>query len=371
MAVVTEDEFIEAAARFRNPDGSYNKCAIAKELGITRSSVQYRFRHSKAIKRFTAPKLPSRTRSLEEIKAARREEGARSIEADYARDLIEIPVHIDGPIAILAVGDPHLDDPGSDYALLERHLDIARRNPAVFAVNIGDVTNNWIGRLERLYADQTTTAKEAWMLAEDFVTSVDWLAHVAGNHDLWSGSRDPLGWLTAAMGQLYEPDGVRLALRHPCGTQTRIHARHAFPGNSMWNKAHGMTKEVMMGFRDHLLFQGHLHSGAESVIVGPDGLVSTLVMLSGYKVADKYRHTLGYKRSPIHPSAFIIIDPREQDTSRARCYVAPTPEIGERLLNLLRSEYEAKNVPSRQRPSSRKHTRSTAGRGGRRSGKRV
>jgi hypothetical protein len=31
---------------------------------------------------------------------------------------------------------------------------------------VGDTTNNWTGRLARLYADQSTSAAQAWRIAE-------------------------------------------------------------------------------------------------------------------------------------------------------------------------------------------------------------
>jgi hypothetical protein len=36
----------------------------------------------------------------------------------------------------------------------------------MYAVCVGDVTNNWVGRLAALYAEQSTTEAEAWKLAE-------------------------------------------------------------------------------------------------------------------------------------------------------------------------------------------------------------
>ncbi|MFP3443133.1 hypothetical protein R0K18_35895, partial [Pantoea sp. SIMBA_133] len=68
----------------------------------------------------------------------------------------EIKVNETKPYAILAFGDPHLDDDGCAIPILRKHLDIASRE-GVYSINIGDTHNNWVGRLERLYAHQETS----------------------------------------------------------------------------------------------------------------------------------------------------------------------------------------------------------------------
>ena len=65
----------------------------------------------------------------------------------------------------------------------------------MFAGNLGDVQNNWVGRLASLYSQQSTTAKESWLLTEHFISSLDWLYIVGGNHDVWSGDGDPLEFM--------------------------------------------------------------------------------------------------------------------------------------------------------------------------------
>ena len=51
-----------------------------------------------------------------------------------------------------------------------------------------------IGRLQALYGQQSTSAKESWRLTEHFVNH-EWLYLVAGNHDVWSGDYDPLEFI--------------------------------------------------------------------------------------------------------------------------------------------------------------------------------
>ncbi len=348
------NETLAALRKHRHPDGEYNFTKVAQELNVSRSTARRRAIELQLASlleipgaqepdrnvKFQIPVLPNRSRSLEELLSARLVESERVIDADEARDLIEIKVNIDGPFGLLIFGDPHVDDPGCAFGLLKKHVELAANHPYIVAGNIGDLANNWVGRLARLYADQSVTARESWTLVEWLVTSVNWLFIIAGNHDLWAGSGDPVQWFSKQVGTLYEGHGVRLALKHPCGAVTRIHARHDFPGHSIWNAMHGPKRELVAGFRDHLIVAGHRHIGGDEGTVSPDGICAQLVRVSGYKKADTYATALGLKKMPMHPAALAIIDPREKDSSRARVWCAPTVELGVKLLDAMRREYE-------------------------------
>jgi hypothetical protein len=205
------------------------------------------------------------------------------------------------------------------------------------ALSLGDVTDNWIGRLERLHASSAVKAADGWRLAEWMFSfpGVNWLGLVAGNHDKWSGHRDPLKWIAKARVALHEDDVLRMALHHPGGAETRIHARHDFKGSSIWNDMHGLKREVAIGSRDHLLVAGHRHLGEDGGIVNADGFVTQLLRLSGYKRADAYAVAGQFRPKPMHPSALVIINPDRPETERGRVWVAPDIETGVDYLNFL------------------------------------
>jgi len=320
----------------------WNISRSARELGITRSTLQHRIRQISKHdgSRFEAPKLPSPIRDIDELIADRIKESRRSKNADDARDLIKISVNIDGPFGLLIFGDPHVDDAGCDFETLAKHRQLAIDHPFILAGNIGDNLNNWVGRLGQLYAHQTTTAAEGWKLVEWLISPINWLFLIGGNHDLWMGNGDPLQWIASQANSIYEPHGVRMALRHPCGAVTRIAARHDYPGNSIYHSLHGPKREALMGFRDHLIVAGHKHVGGAEQFVTPDGLVCQIVRVAGYKIVDSYARQLNLKKMMIHQAALIIIDPREPDTSAGRCWCAPTVEKGVQFLNALRDDYE-------------------------------
>jgi hypothetical protein len=319
---------------------------VADQFGLRRASVQRLARTLKAepmsepSRPYIAPHLPDAD-NLDELLARRRTEAARNIAAGAARQLIPIKITTPGPIGLALFGDPHIDDPGCDFPMLERHLDLCEpRGSYLFASCVGDFSNNWTGRLSRLYANQSTTVRQSWMLVEWFARKLNWLFMIRGNHDCWAGGNDPLDWILRDVTGVDEKHAVRLALNHPGGETTRLHARHDFKGHSQFNGLHGLVKETLFGDRDHIIAAGHRHFGADAGEVMPDGVCAQLVRVSGYKVVDDYALQGGFKRKPIHPAALIVIDPARPETSRDRAWCAPTFEEGVEYLDWKRARFD-------------------------------
>jgi hypothetical protein len=283
---------------------------------------------------FVAPSLPSPDEPLEDLLARKRALSSRVIAADAARTLVPVKITVPGPIGVFMMGDPHLDNDGCDWSRLERDIGLVVKQPRILGINMGDVTDNWIGRLERLHAHSSVKANDAWRLAEWlFAQPVNWLALIGGNHDAWSGSRDPLKWITKGRVPLYEPNAARLALQHPNGAETRFHGRHTFKGNSQFTDLHGLRREMREGWRDHLIAAAHLHSGEDGAQINGDGFVTQMVRVSGYKRVDSFAKEHGFKSKPMHPSALAIIDPDAPETERGRVWLAPDIETGVDYLN--------------------------------------
>jgi len=247
---------------------------------------------------------------------------------EEATKLRTVKVKAKGPIGILHFGDPHVDDDGTNVALIERHCKLVRETDGLFGANIGDTTNNWIGRLARLYGDQATSAEQAWKMAEYFLhfcPGVDpqtlkpserkdllsnWLYLIGGNHDCWSGAGDPLKWILRQADARYERSQVRLNLVFPGGRECRINARHDFKGTSQWNPAHGSMKASQMGFHDHILVNGHKHKSGYGLIKDPaNGTISHCIQVGSYKVYDTFAKDMGFLDQHISPAVVTIIDP--------------------------------------------------------------
>ena len=285
----------------------------------------------------------------------RRQEGYDLKHAhEEAAKLRKVEVKIDGPIGILHFGDPHIDDDGTDLGALQRDCEAVRSTEGLFGANIGDTTNNWVGRLSRLYGEQSTTAGQAWKLAEYFLHFCpgqdpwdmklperrallkNWLYLIGGNHDAWSGAGDPLKWMLKQADASYERSQVRLELRFPNGRHCRINARHDFRGTSQWNPAHGSMKACQMGFHDHILVNGHKHRSGYGLIKDPmRGTISHCIQVASYKVHDRYAKDSGFIDQHISPAVVTIINPMAEE--RGLVTVFHDTEAAVDFLTFLRS----------------------------------
>lgn len=288
--------------------------------GISYSTIFDRYKLAKAwmearkAAEVVPQELPSEAVPIEELLEQRSKDFRRKHEAVECRRLIRIKVRQHGAIGVAHFGDPHVDDDGTNIPLLRRHVEIIARTEGLYAGNVGDITNNWIGRLARLYAKQRTSASDAWALAEWLVLAIRWLYIIGGNHDCWSGDGDPLKWICRQGNAIYEPHGVRLALEFPNGRVVRINARHTFPGHSMWNTAHGPSRAAQMGWRDHVLTCGHTHVSGYQVIKDPaSGLITHALRVGSYKEHDDHAIALGLPDQNIFCCPVTIIDPAFED----------------------------------------------------------
>ena len=262
------------------------------------------------------PDLPIGEFTAEEIICFMKERYKRKVDYEEARKLIKVVVPISGPIGIVHFGDPHVDDDGTDWAALERDIKLVRETEGLFASNIGDTTNNWVGRLGRLYGQQATSAKQAWILAEWFIKSLSgyWLYMIGGNHDAWSGEGDPLHFIASQTQALYEPSEARIGLQFPNGKELVINARHDFAGGSMWNPTHGPMKAAQLGVRDDIVICGHKHKSGYSPLKDPEsGKVMHCLQVASYKRYDRYAREKGFRDQSLSPCVVTIINPDATD----------------------------------------------------------
>lgn len=286
---------------------------------------------------FEVAKPPDPLPPVEVIRARRREDHERLRVSHDASKLIAVDIKDAGPIGILHMGDPHVDDDGTDLGLIESHVALIKKTPGMFGANVGDLRNNWIGRLSHLWSQQSTNAREAVALAEWLVRSVRWLYLVGGNHDAWSGDDDPVRiWMRESPG-IYLPHAVRLALHFPNGREVRVNARHDFRGHSMWNTAHGVSKAAQMGWRDHILTCGHKHVTGYALLKCPaTGLISHAIRAASYKIIDGYAIREGLPDQNISPAVVTVIDPTRADDSPGLVTVFFDVETGADFLRFLR-----------------------------------
>jgi len=329
------------------------RAVAARELGISTRNISVRVNDliAKGVeglessyqkpeiieKDFEFTPLPMDDVSIEELIAHRKRQFANKRNYEEASKLIPIRIKIDGAIGILHFGDPHVDDDGTDIEALERHTALVNATKGLFAVNVGDTTNNWVGRLARLYADQSTSAAQAWRLAEWFVGRCNWLYMISGNHDAWSGAGDPLRWIAKQQDALYKSSEARIALKFPNGLEVRVNARHDHSGSSIWNPAHGPMKAAIMGTRDHIYVAGHKHESAYSVLKDAiSGITMHALKVASYKVYDRFAKDKGFRDNALSPCVLTTINPALPPEHPDLVKVWWQPEEGADYLKFLR-----------------------------------
>jgi hypothetical protein len=204
-----------------------------------------------------------------------------------------------------------MDDPFCNIRLLEEHGRIVARTPAMYGANGGDSINNWVGRLERLYAEQSTTQTEAWEYVEWLLKGlgINWLIWLLGNHDVWNhGKRIFEGMNTARV--LMRDWDARLNIVSPCGGTTRVWARHNFKGTSIYNELHGLKRAAMFTGMADILAAFHLHTFGYAQHELDNGECATLLRAKGYKDSDHYAVVNKFTEQRFGHSVVTIIQPR-------------------------------------------------------------
>jgi hypothetical protein len=301
--------------------------------------------------RFDPPHIPDGDVPVEELIEKLTANFKRRAQHVAAKAWARFTLHEDGPYVLAVVGDPHLDDPGTDWGLLRRHHALLRREH-VHGVCLGDVVNNWAGRLQRLYAEQEVTRTQGWKLAQWFFATVPWLVIVKGNHDLWSsshGTGDPLDWMSRGAAML-EDWQAKFEVATPSGHATRIWAAHDFKGTSIYNPLHGpMRAAKFSGGEADVYVAGHQHHW--ELFNGEDANKSRrpfwLARARGYKFLDAYadQHQFGSQK---HGATIgIVVDPTREGPAALHCY-ADLEEAVE-VMEWRRARMEAPSAKTKRR----------------------
>lgn len=292
--------------------------AGAKALGLSRGTTQNRLAAA-AVAGLTKPRAeanPSRWRPGAEIVAARKAEFERVKAAGDGRTLRTVHMADDKPYCIVFLGDPHLDNPGTDLDLWERWIKPLNSSKHVYGFGLGDWLDNWVRPLAFLYGSTETPAPEGWILLEYYLEQIGahMVASVAGNHDDWSGHSDVLGMLMHKHGVLHRSKSLRVSLKTPGGREITIGARHRWMGTSMWNEVHAIKKAARMGQRDTILVGGDKHVSGDSKEKDPDsGRITHCFQVAAFKLIDDYADEKGFLDRHVSPAVACVIDPARPD----------------------------------------------------------
>lgn len=253
--------------------------------------------------------IPTANRDIKTLLDDRFTEFARKRLHHEAKKKVVIELKDDKPYGVLFYGDPHVDDPGSDLQALESAMAVGN-SPSILNVNVGDLTNNWVGSLQRLYAHQTTTDDEAIELIEWMLTKIPWAFIVLGNHDKWG----PIATLLCQKFNIpYASHGTRFTVETPKGRHLMVDCRHDHIGRSQYHPAHGAAKQNYRGNPSDIIISGHTHTGGHEIIKnGVADQTAHAVRIGAFKKYDDYADSKGYADESLGAAVLFVVDPQSE-----------------------------------------------------------
>lgn len=287
---------------------------------------------------------PSRLRPAIDIIASRKDEFLRYRQTLNFRKPVLVNVPRPGPFALVMLGDPHLDSPGSDLNLWERWVDCLDRPSGVYGCCIGDWLDNWPRVLGFLYGEAEASAGDGWVLLQHYLEQMrgDLLCTVLGNHDAWAAQGDPFGQIMRGAGVIARKHGLRLAIATPGAEPVTVALRHDWKGRSQFNPVHGVARGAREQVDDDIIVGGHIHSSGHQVVVHRNGeALSHCYRIGAFKLLDEYAERHGFPVSQFAPGVFLVVDPARPRSDPQRVAHFYDPEEGRRYLDALRMERAA------------------------------
>lgn len=311
---------------------------LADRLGRSAASVQQKARDmglywgKPAVPETEQP--PSANRDLSQIFADKAVEFERKKAHHESKSKgLEIKLPGAGPYGILFFGDPHLDDPAADLARISWCLQLVKETPELYAANLGDLTNNWVGPLARLNAHQNTTDDEGQELIRWILQAASWLFVILGNHDKWT---DTAELLCKQYKVPYVSHGAKFRVQRE-GHEMVLDARHDHPGRSMYNPSHAQLRKTFRGSNADIVIAGHTHQGAYTQIKnGETGKIGHCVRVGSFKSVDEYADRLGLMDGCISPAVLCVVNPKAEPESMVTVF--QDPKAGAQYLGFLRSK---------------------------------
>jgi UDP-2,3-diacylglucosamine pyrophosphatase LpxH len=308
-----------------------NQSAAARLLQVPRTTFR------KAIKRIRTagtiekngidfPEIPEDDIPVDQIIDQMSQRFTRRQQAYRARQWMRYKVKEKKPIGIAWVGDPHVDSNGCNWPLLREHCRIMADTPGLYGASIGDHSDNWVGRLTRLYAESEQSRSTAiklvdWLLRD---SGVNWMLLLRGNHDMWTNEKrdDPIYWISHSLNVPLEDWAARITLDFPNGREARIHAAHNFKGHSMWNSLHGAQKQAHMKDQAHLYVCGHTHNWAlHQEESASREFTYWLARARGYKFLDDFADVLGHSPQQGGATILSVFDSNaKSDSGLVQCF---------------------------------------------------
>ena len=283
--------------------------------------------------------IPKKTYDFRRFLDVRMDQYDRQLAHETAWDWAEVFIPDSKPVGLMVFGDPHLDNPGTHIEEFVDHLYLAKDTPGVYAVNLGDVTDNWTGKLMAKYQDHVVSRGDAMEATRHIMNDfgVHWLLWLIGNHDVWESGQHILEGLNSKNTLMRYWD-AKVNFNFPGEQVIKVHAAHSFKGTSMYSPTYGAAKHATLAQDADLWICGHFHeSGIQVFEARHSNKIFTLGQASGYKKIDNYARAGGFGSCRSGSSIFFILDPSaEQPEDRVLPFL--NPRTGVKFLKTMRRQ---------------------------------
>lgn len=290
---------------------------------------------------FTAEIPPSVERPIEELLDAQIRQFERTKAAvEPKRRGLAIVLDDPGPYAIVLLGDPHIDNPGSNMDKLMCDMNLVNDTPHCYALNIGDLTDNWVGKLSFLLGKQTVSDTEATYLMKWLIGYLRWLYVILGNHDKWTSQATDI---CDSLSVPHVAHGGKFKIK--AGESVMVlDARHNHAGHSMYHATHAQLKKNFRGSDAHVIVAGHTHQGSSMVVKnGLTGQISHCIRLGSYKEFDDYADRYDLDGGNMGSTAMVVVNPMLASEAEGYVQTFWDLEYGAKFLGLLRAEWDTKH----------------------------
>lgn len=205
------------------------------------------------------------------------------------------------PCAVALFGDQHFGGK-CDYPRLHADAELVATTPNMYAVQVGDVADNFIiGKLVAIQKQQATTFDQEARFAIWWVRRIgpSMLAWCGGNHESWTRKVSGIDfWRTALQDCLclYDPHQIRFKLCQ--GDHSwQVMIRHKWRHSSIFNATHG----IEVGWERVSSFDigvgAHTHVATLCRPFVREGIRRYAVLLGTYKLRDEYARELGFAQT--------------------------------------------------------------------------
>lgn len=297
-----------------NSYASKEDCAAGE--GVTLRTV-YRWQQQAqrvlADQAFRTPELPSPELGFEELLRTQYIPDNRlRLERKAAENWFTVDVKTPGRYALVVLGDQHIDDPFCDLGLFYEHVQLLKNRPNVLTLPIGDLHNNWVGRLNRLHSESNMSEDRAydgirWLLLE---SGLNIPVAIMGNHDEWNNGSRLVKEILRNSTTVVADWRARFKLRSPCGRLLTVDAAHDHKGHSQFNPLHAQKKAALSGPKANVFIAGHRHMpGYAKDFYPEEGTHSWYVRAGTYKFHDAHAERLGFPQYKTAPAIAIVVDP--------------------------------------------------------------